>query len=113
MVLTSTSGGPASTAIWSTRRLATAGSVASPAAYRSGPVQVHRQEGERSSPDSGDLAGIDGGYADRVPGRDGAITDMSAVRGDAADAARSGLIDRHDLVATLDRAAGKRVTIVS
>ena len=41
------------------------------------------------------------------------MTDMSAAGGRAAGAARSGLIDRHDLVATLDRAAGKRVTIIS
>jgi LuxR family maltose regulon positive regulatory protein len=41
------------------------------------------------------------------------MTDMSAAGGSPAGAARSGLIDRHDLVATLDRAAGKRVTIIS
>ncbi len=41
------------------------------------------------------------------------MTDISAAGGSAAGAARSGLIDRHDLVATLDRAAGKRVTIIS
>ena len=41
------------------------------------------------------------------------MIDMSAAGGSAAGPARSGLIDRHDLVATLDRAAGKRVTIIS
>ena len=38
---------------------------------------------------------------------------MPAAEGRAAGAARQGLIDRHDLVATLDRAAGNRVTIIS
>jgi LuxR family maltose regulon positive regulatory protein len=42
-----------------------------------------------------------------VRGGDGAVT---AAEGRAA---RSGLIDRHDLVAELDHAAGKRVTIIS
>jgi LuxR family maltose regulon positive regulatory protein len=42
------------------------------------------------------------GYADRVPGGDGAPALV-----------RPGLIDRHDLVAALDRAARKRVTIIS
>ncbi len=41
------------------------------------------------------------------------MIDVSAVAGGAAGAARSGLIDRHDLIAALDRAAGKRVTIIS
>jgi LuxR family transcriptional regulator, maltose regulon positive regulatory protein len=43
---------------------------------------------------------------------DGAITDMSAAVGQAG-AMRSRLIDRQDLVAALDRAAKKRVTIIS
>ena len=38
------------------------------------------------------------------------MTDMSAAAGRAA---RQGLIGRHDLIAALDRAAGKRVTIIS
>jgi LuxR family transcriptional regulator, maltose regulon positive regulatory protein len=41
------------------------------------------------------------------------MIDTSAAGGSAAGAVRSGLIDRHDLVATLDRAAGRRVTIIS
>jgi LuxR family transcriptional regulator, maltose regulon positive regulatory protein len=41
------------------------------------------------------------------------MTDMPAAAGRAAGTARPGLIGRHDLVATLDRATGKRVTIVS
>jgi ATP/maltotriose-dependent transcriptional regulator MalT len=41
------------------------------------------------------------------------MTDSSAVAGPRAGAARPGLIDRHDLVAALDHAAGKRVTIIS
>jgi LuxR family maltose regulon positive regulatory protein len=41
------------------------------------------------------------------------MTEKSAAEGRAAGAARSGLIDRHDLVAALDHAAGKRVTIIS
>jgi hypothetical protein len=53
------------------------------------------------------------GYADRLPGGDGAMTGMSAAGGRAAVAARQGLIDRHDLVAALGRAAGKRVTVIS
>src|SRR5437667_1467626 len=88
-------------------------SPASCVLHRSGPVQVHCRGSERSSPDSGDLPAIYGGYADRVPGGDGAMTDISAAGGRAAGAARSGLIDRHDLVAALDHAAGKTVTIIS
>ncbi len=41
------------------------------------------------------------------------VTDMPAAGGRAAVAARQGLIDRNDLVATLDRAVGTRVTIIS
>jgi LuxR family maltose regulon positive regulatory protein len=41
------------------------------------------------------------------------MTDMPAARGSAAGAVRQGLVGRPDLVATLDRAAGKRVTIIS
>jgi LuxR family maltose regulon positive regulatory protein len=41
------------------------------------------------------------------------MTDMPAAAGRAAGTARQGLIGRHDLVATLDRAVGKQVTIVS
>ncbi len=41
------------------------------------------------------------------------MTDRAAARGRAGVAARPGLIDRHDLVAALDRAAGKRVTVIS
>jgi hypothetical protein len=52
-------------------------------------------------------------YAGRVPGRDGAVTGMPPAGGRAAVTARQGLIDRHDLVAALDRAAGKRVTVIS
>jgi len=45
---------------------------------------------------------------------DGAMTDITAADGRAgAGAARQGLIDRHDLLAELDRAAEKRVTIIS
>jgi hypothetical protein len=36
------------------------------------------------------------------------MTGMSATGGRAAGAAVQGLIDRHDLVATLDRVVGKR-----
>jgi LuxR family transcriptional regulator, maltose regulon positive regulatory protein len=53
------------------------------------------------------------GYAGRVPGGDGAMTGRQAAGGRAAVAARQGLIDRHDLVAALGRAAGKRVTVIS
>jgi hypothetical protein len=45
------------------------------------------------------------GYPDRVPGGDGAMTGRPTAGGHAAVAARPGLIDRHDLVAALDRAA--------
>jgi LuxR family maltose regulon positive regulatory protein len=48
-----------------------------------------------------------------VPGEDGAAADISAAEGRTVGAARQALIDRHDLVAMLDRAAGKRVTIIS
>jgi hypothetical protein len=41
------------------------------------------------------------------------MTAMSARGGCAEGAARQGLIGRHDLVATLDCAVGKRVTIIS
>ncbi len=41
------------------------------------------------------------------------MTGMAAIGGAAAGTAVQGLIDRHDLVATLDRAAAKRVTIIS
>ena len=41
------------------------------------------------------------------------MIETSAAGGRAAGSARRGLIDRHDLVAALDRAAGKRVTIIS
>jgi LuxR family maltose regulon positive regulatory protein len=53
------------------------------------------------------------GYPGWVPGGDGAMTSRSAAGGRAAVAARQRLIDRHDLVATLDRAARKRVTVIS
>jgi LuxR family transcriptional regulator, maltose regulon positive regulatory protein len=53
------------------------------------------------------------GYAGRVPGGDGAATGGPAAGERAAVAVRPGLIDRHDLVAALDRAAGKRVTVIS
>jgi LuxR family transcriptional regulator, maltose regulon positive regulatory protein len=66
---------------------------------RSGRVQRARRSGDWSSPDSGDPQAFGAGYADQVPGGDGAP--------------RQGLIDRHDLVATLDREAGKQVTIIS
>ena len=36
------------------------------------------------------------------------MTGMAAIGGAAAGTAVQGLIDRHDLVATLDRGAGKR-----
>jgi LuxR family transcriptional regulator, maltose regulon positive regulatory protein len=48
------------------------------------------------------IAVIQVSYADGVPAGDGALA-----------GARPGLIDRHDLLASLDRAAGKRVTIIS
>jgi len=41
------------------------------------------------------------------------MTDMLAAGGRAAGPARPGLIDRHDLVAALDRAVAKPVTIIS
>ena len=41
------------------------------------------------------------------------MTDLPPAGGRAAVAARPGLIDRHDLVAALDRAAGKRLTVIS
>jgi LuxR family maltose regulon positive regulatory protein len=45
-----------------------------------------------------------------VLGGDGATIDLSAA---PPGASRPGLIGRHDLIAALDRAAGKRVTIIS
>src|SRR5919197_854735 len=50
MVLTSTSGGPTSTAIWSTMLLATAGSVASPASYRTPSGNSFSRSSLRSTP---------------------------------------------------------------
>ena len=41
------------------------------------------------------------------------MIETSVAGGRAAGSARRGLIDRHDLVALLDQAAGKRVTIIS
>src|SRR5258706_11341449 len=41
------------------------------------------------------------------------MTDMSVAGGGTTGPVRKRLIDRHDLVAALDRAAEKRVTIVS
>ena len=41
------------------------------------------------------------------------MTGRPAAGGRAAGAARQGLIGRHDLVAALDRAVGKRVTVIS
>src|SRR3984957_4971405 len=41
------------------------------------------------------------------------MTDWRAAGGRGAVAPRHGLIDRHDLVAALGRAAGKRVTVIS
>ena len=41
------------------------------------------------------------------------MTDTAAASGQRAGPARPGLIERHDLVAALDLAAGKRVTIIS
>ena len=41
------------------------------------------------------------------------MTNMSTAGGQGAGAAHPGLIDRRELVAALDRAAGKRVTIIS
>jgi LuxR family transcriptional regulator, maltose regulon positive regulatory protein len=41
------------------------------------------------------------------------MIETSAAQGRGAGAARSGLIDRHDLIAALDQAADKRVTIIS
>src|SRR5258705_448746 len=45
---------------------------------RSGRVQVHRREGERSSSDSGDLPAIYRVTPDRMPGGDGTMTGMVA-----------------------------------
>jgi hypothetical protein len=56
-------------------------------------VEGRHRAGEKSPPDSGDLRG----YPDRVP----------------PSPARPGLIDRHDLVAALDHAAEKKMTIIS
>jgi hypothetical protein len=41
------------------------------------------------------------------------MTNMSVAGGPRAESARSGLIDRHDLVPAMDRAAAMRVTIIS
>ena len=41
------------------------------------------------------------------------MTEKSAAEGRGPGAARTGLIERHALVAALDQAAGKRVTIIS
>ena len=54
-------------------------------------VEGRHRAGEKSPPDSGDLRG----YPDRVP------------------PSRPGPIDRHDLVAALDHAAKKKMTIIS
>jgi hypothetical protein len=56
-------------------------------------VEGRHRAGEKSPPDSGDLRG----YPDRVP----------------PSPARPGLIDRHDLVAAVDHAAEKKMTIIS
>jgi hypothetical protein len=77
-------------------------------------IEFGYRPGEKSSPDSGDVFG----YADRVqpvPGRDGAMTDVSAAVGSgrAPSTARPGLIDRHDLVAALDHAAETKATVIS
>jgi hypothetical protein len=83
-------------------------------------IEVGHRQGEKSSPDSGDLLG----YVHRVqpvPGRDGAMTDVSAAVGSgrAPSTARPGLIDRHDLVAALDghcrrmrRLPGDQLTVI-
>src|SRR6478736_713140 len=55
--------------------------------HRSRRVQLRQRAGERSSPDSSDLRE----YADRV----------------------HGLIDRRDLIAALDQAVDKHVTVIS
>jgi len=60
-------------------------------------VQVHRREGNRRSPDPGDLRAIYGGHPDRVP----------------VTAGPGGPVVRRDLAATPDRAARRRVTIIS
>ena len=60
-------------------------------------VQVHRREGKRRSPDPGDLRAIYGGHPDRVP----------------VTARARGPVVRRDLAATPDRAARRRVTIIS
>ncbi len=59
------------------------------------------------------MLGIDRGYALGVPARDGATPDATAGVGWAAGAVRSGLIDRRDLLAALDRAVAKQVTVIS
>ncbi|MGH3397570.1 MAG: hypothetical protein ACRDPO_23040 [Streptosporangiaceae bacterium] len=41
------------------------------------------------------------------------MTDIPAASRPAAGRARPGLVDRNDLIAALDRAAGKQVTIIS
>jgi hypothetical protein len=60
-------------------------------------VQVHRREGKRRSPDPGDLRAIYGRHPGRVP----------------ATAGPGGPIVRRDLAAAPDRAARRRVTIIS
>jgi hypothetical protein len=60
-------------------------------------AQVHRREGKRRSPDPGDLRAIYGGHPDRVP----------------VTAGPGGPVVRRDLAATPDRAARRRVTIIS
>src|SRR6266568_1288613 len=60
-------------------------------------VQVHRREGKRRSPDPGDLRAIYGGHSGRVP----------------VTAGPGGPVVRRDLAATPDRAARRRVTIIS
>ncbi|HZI74617.1 MAG TPA: hypothetical protein VFD73_11490, partial [Gemmatimonadales bacterium] len=60
-------------------------------------VQVHCREGKRRSPDPGDLRAIYGGDPDRVP----------------VTAGPGGPIVPRDLTATPDRAARRRVTIIS
>jgi len=85
-----------------------------PYGERTSSINVGHRPGEESSPDSGDLHG----YADRmqpVPGRDGAMTDVSAAACSrrAPSTARPGPIDRHNLAAALDHAAEKKVTVIS
>src|SRR5712691_4283981 len=55
------------------------------------------------------------GYADRVPRADRTMTGMAAAvgSGHAPARVRSGLIQRPDLIAALDRAVQKKVTLIS